>query len=81
MEATFLSHDISGLVSSIPLPVLVLALIVLVLVFFGLLSRIRTMLQGHASPLDYAGMALLLFFFLLVAIILAKATFRGISLP
>jgi hypothetical protein len=81
LNIRMLSRDISGLVSSFPLPVLVLMLVVMLIVFVGMASRIRAMFKGNSTPIEIAGMLLVLVFFLLVAVLLGRAAFNTSIMP
>ncbi len=81
MNIQLMGHDVSGLVSAMPTLVLVLAGAVLVIVIIGLFSRVRDMISGRASALDYVGMALMLAFLVIIGLALAKVYFKGPPLP
>jgi len=81
MRLSGMSANIEGLVSSLPAPLMLLALAVMVIVFIGVLSRINAVVKGKSSPLDYAWILLMAAFFVLVAFIFAKGALKIMSMP
>jgi predicted membrane protein len=64
------NRDFSGMINSLPLPVLLLVLAVVVIVIFGVLSLMKTLFQTKGTALGYPGSIIILIALILLALVL-----------
>lgn len=73
------SGYIGGLAHTVPFPIVVLAMVVVVIALFGLLSRMADIFRGKGTAVDFIGMIIMLMLVLLVLFITGSGVVRGIN--
>lgn len=73
------SGYIGGLTHTVPFPIVVLAIVVVVIALFGMMSRMADIFRGKGTAVDFIGMIIMLMLVLLVLFITGSGVVRGIN--
>jgi len=68
----------SGMAYTVPLPILLIAVAVFLVAFFGIISRFRSILKGKGSPLDFVGLIIMLILLALAAVIVMSGVVKSL---
>jgi len=69
---------LSGMAYTVPLPVLIIAVVVFIVAFFGIISRFRSILKGKGTPLDFVGLIIMLILLALAAVIVMSGVVKSL---
>lgn len=74
-------HDLSGIVYSVPRPLLLVLLVSIAVWISGMLYRSRKILQGNTTAFEFALVLISLLFAAFMIFIIARVSFAGFGLP
>jgi hypothetical protein len=70
----------SGVAYNIPMPILIIAVVVFLVAFFGIISRFRAILKGKGTPLDFVGVIIMLILLAMAGIIVMSGVVKSLHI-